>query len=563
VGVTVGRHEAATSPPNDGDRRPPTSGTERDPPAGSRTALWIPAVVLIVGLLITAILADVSREQYLRNESRLLRLRVHDAGALVAESVLGVETPLARAASFAAGANGNVSRFDAFVAADVGHSRGQFVSISLLRSSAPRRGPITTVGTRPRLMFAGARAAALFKQIDATGRLGVIGLLGDRRPGLGFAFESGSGPSGYVVYGERLLPADRQSRYQSTFQFADLNYAIYLGPHQLPQNLLVSDVKRVPLRGTHTAEAIPFGTEMLSLVMAPRVPLEGELPRDLAWIIAIGGVALTFAGTYVALRLLIRRRRAERSAERFAQVASENRRMYAEQRGIAQMLQQALLPDQLPRVPGTETFGLYEASDRAVDIGGDFYDVIELDQERMLIVVGDVSGHGPRAATTMAQLRFAIRAYAAESNDAETILAKLTNLVPLDATGQLATILCTMVDARRRMLTVTSAGHLPPLLIQDGHAQFVECKVGLPIGVSQAEPYRSTAVLAGTAGTLVAYTDGLVERRGESLDVGLERLRSAAGGGMEPLEELLARLLEQPPRRQDDDIALLGVRWSW
>jgi serine phosphatase RsbU (regulator of sigma subunit) len=129
-----------------------------------------------------------------------------------------------------------------------------------------------------------------------------------------------------------------------------------------------------------------------------------------------------------------------------------------------------------------------------VDVGGDWYDLIALDDHRLLLVVGDVSGRGVRAAATMASLRFAIHAYAAEEDPPDTILTKLSKLVDVNTSGQLATILCALVDVQAHRMTVTSAGHLPPLLISDGSGTFVRSEVGVPIGVSAGVRYTSTSL---------------------------------------------------------------------
>ena len=124
-----------------------------------------------------------------------------------------------------------------------------------------------------------------------------------------------------------------------------------------------------------------------------------------------------------------------------------------------------------------------------VDIGGDWYDVIDLEDGRLLLVVGDVSGRGLRAATTMAALRYAIHAYAAQHDAPTEILTKLSYLLDVADSGQLATILFALVDIDRREISVTSAGHLPPLLIQNGDGHYVHTEVGLPIGVEPGASY--------------------------------------------------------------------------
>ena len=199
----------------------------------------------------------------------------------------------------------------------------------------------------------------------------------------------------------------------------------------------------------------------LTLVMSSSRSLAGSLPQRLPWIIAIAGLLLSL-GAAAVVYVLVRRRR---SAEL---LAGENRTLYAEQRSIAQTLQHALLPDRLPQIPGVETSGRYEAGEDGVDVGGDWYDVIDLGERRLLMVIGDVSGRGVRAAAVMARLRFAIGAYAPEVEDPAAILTKLSRLVSLVDEGHLATILCASIDVDARAIRIASAGHLPPLLINNG-----------------------------------------------------------------------------------------------
>jgi serine phosphatase RsbU (regulator of sigma subunit) len=284
----------------------------------------------------------------------------------------------------------------------------------------------------------------------------------------------------------------------------------------------------------------------------------------LPWIIGIGGALLAIGAATVSFGLVQRRRGAEQLADRLEVAAAENRTLYAEQRGIAQTLQHALLPAVLPTLPGLESSARYEAGERGMEIGGDWYDLIALEDERLLLVVGDVSGRGLRAATTMASLRFAIQAYAAQGDPPEVILTKLSKLVSVAEDGQLATVLCVLVDRRAKALTVTTAGHLPPLLLDaGGNAHYIECPSGLPIGVDREARYVSRTVPTPSAGTLLAFTDGLVERRGESLDEGLERLRLAAAAHHAGLADLLSTLvvdLHHGP--SEDDTAIVGLRWT-
>ena len=531
-------------------------------PRRSLDLYWLPVATLLIGLLVTLVLVLVSQSQYTSNEKRLLNLRVRDAAALLGESVPGTTASLAAAAEQANFTNGSVARFRRLATPQVGAKPTQFLSLSLWKVGALSQGPIAVVGPQPKLITTRGNAAGVLGGAGRTPIVNVIGLLQSPDPRLGYAYaNSSSGP--YLVYGERALPVDRRSRLASKNQFSGLDYAIFLGDKQTAQSLLVTSVKHLPLPSPSYAQTVPYGNNALTLAMSSRVALAGSLPKNLPWIIAVLGTVLAIAAGFVTLRLSQRRRRAENLAGRLEVTANENERLYAEQRGIAQTLQHALLPDRLPQIPGIQTSARYEAGEEGMDIGGDWYDVIDLDEGRLLLVVGDVSGHGLRAATTMAELRYAIRAYAAQSDTPAEILTKTSRLVNVSESGQLATVLCATVDMQARQLDITSAGHLPPLVLSHGDSHYADAKIGLPIGVQEDTVYASTTVTVPPEATVVAFTDGLVERRGESLDQGLDRLRAAANSHDVGLSELLGTLVsEMANGRAQDDIAIVGVRWT-
>jgi len=533
-------------------------GEQRD---AQRWWFLLPAAALIVGLVITAALADISHRVYERNQNHLLDLRVRDAASVLTEVLPDLQTALASAAELADATDGNVAKFKQFVAPYVAAGpEHQFEDVSLWRLGDLQHGPVTVVGPAPRLRT--GEASTFFAAGEKKRKLSVIGFL--RAPGLrlGYGYATATTTGGYAVYAESPLPADRRSPIAQTSAFAGLDYALYLGRSDRAGNLLLTNASNTRPSGRSATVRVPFGDTALTLEMSTHGSLSGELPEDLPWIILISGVLLALMAAVGALRLTQRRRVAER-------LASDNRRLYAEQRSIAQTLQHALLPDRLPTIPGVQTAARYEAGERSVDIGGDWYDVIEGPGERLLLVVGDVSGRGLRAATTMASLRYAVRAYAAQSDDPPTILGKLSRLLSVMDDRQFATVLCVEVSAARQELTVTSAGHLPPLLIGSGQASYVDVEVGLPVGLERGSAYSSTTVSAPAGATLLAFTDGLVERRGENLDDGLARLARMAriGGGAGPESMSLPSLLDTlvtdlQDDRAIDDIAIVGLRWT-
>ena len=355
--------------------------------------------------------------------------------------------------------------------------------------------------------------------------------------------------------------AKRESR--RTPPFADFDYALYLGSHPNPRNLLASSTGgSIPPSGRRASVTVPFGDQKIRLVLAPRVELGGTLMLRLPWALAALGVLVLLAAAMLVERLIRRREHAETLARELEASVAENARLLADQRTLASTFQHSLLPERLPEVPGLELAVRYLAGVEGVDIGGDWYDVLPLDDGRLLFVIGDVSGRGLRAATIMASLRYAIHAYAAQGDAPAVILAKLSRLLDIERDGAFATVLCGTIDTADHRITMASAGHLPPLLIADGAADFVRMQTGLPVGVGPATPYESATMTLPACATVLVYTDGLIERRGEGLDVGLERLRDAALGVDGPVEHLLGQLVEALTHAgSDDDTAILGMRW--
>jgi hypothetical protein len=548
------------------------SGAEQDPPPGGWTAtrsrgpVWPPALITFaLGLIVTLVLALLSHSVYNRDQRHLLSLRTRDAGSLLAASLPGIETPLASAAELADVTHGDRAQFASFIAPYVSQTANRvFDSVSLWNLHDLSRGPLVVVGVQPKLVSSGQNAAAFFKTAAGKRTLSVIGLLNGPDPRLGYEFNTPTASSTYAAYGERRLPQSRQSPVGSTSAaFRDLDYALYFGPRALASQLLLTNVAHPPLQGTRSIQSVPFGDSTLTLVMASRDSLDGSLPQELPWLILIGGLLVSAGAAAAMVRLGQGRRRAERLAVELERVAVENQRLYAEQRTIAQTLQHALLPDELPQLHGVEARGRYVAGEEGVEVGGDWYDVIELAERCLLVVVGDVSGRGLRAATTMASLRFAIHAYAAQGDEPHEILGKLSGLISVRRERQIATVMCVKLDVDGRKVTLATAGHLPPLLVESGRARFLDQHVGLPLGVQPGSRYRETTVATAGQATLLGFTDGLVERRGETLDTGLGRVRDAAQGADGDLAGLLDKLVNtRPPGGGIDDIAIVGVRWK-
>ncbi|HJP65100.1 MAG TPA: SpoIIE family protein phosphatase, partial [Actinomycetota bacterium] len=228
---------------------------------------------------------------------------------------------------------------------------------------------------------------------------------------------------------------------------------------------------------------------------------------------------------------------------------------------IAETLQRSLLPD-LPEIPGIGLAARYVPAAGDVEVGGDWYDVLQLPDGRVGVAIGDVAGHGLRAAATMGQVRMALRAYALEEDDPAGVLDRVNELIRTLPSGEMATAIYLVFDPDSGVARLANAGHPPPLsLADDGRTAFVEGGLAPPLGAAaQGDTYRQTAVTLGPGSTLLLYTDGLVEERGVPFERGLERLRAAVAPGGD-LEGLCDRVLASlPAGDRADDVAILALR---
>jgi anti-sigma regulatory factor (Ser/Thr protein kinase) len=177
-----------------------------------------------------------------------------------------------------------------------------------------------------------------------------------------------------------------------------------------------------------------------------------------------------------------------------------------------------------------------------------------------VLAIGDVAGHGVRAAAAMGRVSHALRAYAGEGHGPAALLRRLDGLVA-SAGIDMVTCLLVLLDPATGVLRCASAGHPPALVVRPGEpARRLECPPGHPLGVVAASRYEDAAGQLDDAESLVLYTDGLVERRGEVIDAGIDALAAALDGGAPDTacDGVLARLLDDAPPR--DDVALLVAR---
>lgn len=246
-----------------------------------------------------------------------------------------------------------------------------------------------------------------------------------------------------------------------------------------------------------------------------------------------------------------------------AAVAIENAERFQQEHAIAEELQRSLLPDVVTSVGGCRFAARYFPGGAGTQVGGDWYDVIPLDDGRVLLVVGDVVGRGARAAAVMGQLRTAIRAYALQQLPGTVLVRSLDRLLQDVTEGAIATCVVLVVDPATMQLEVISAGHPPPLVLEpDGSARYLECDPHTPLGVLPAPVYTPTLLTVVPGSTLLLYTDGLVEDAERAVDDGMRALLAAArdscGADVEALcDAVLATMVGDD---SSDDVALLAAR---
>ncbi|WP_405720765.1 SpoIIE family protein phosphatase [Streptomyces sp. NBC_01537] len=241
----------------------------------------------------------------------------------------------------------------------------------------------------------------------------------------------------------------------------------------------------------------------------------------------------------------------------------DNARMYTYQENVADTLQDSMLPQITPRMPGCDVATRYLPGTRLGRVGGDWFDTIKLPGSRLALVVGDVMGHGLNSAAMMGQLRTAVQTMAAMDMPPVQLLRNLDDLAQRLGEHYLATCLYAVYDPVESELLIANAGHIPPVLVRaaDGRSELLDIPTGAPIGIGGV-PFETVKVPVAPGDRLVLCTDGLVEVRGQDIGQGLAALCESAAhpaASMDDACDTIIRALNRPGGRKDD-VALLMAR---
>src|SRR5436190_4001511 len=248
-----------------------------------------------------------------------------------------------------------------------------------------------------------------------------------------------------------------------------------------------------------------------------------------------------------------------------AALAIDNARLYQQQKAFADTMQHSLLPREQPAIAGLEVGEVYESSAR-VDVGGDVYDFLELDDGRLAVVLGDVTGHGVEATADMAMAKFVFRSLAREHPEPGDFLSHANDVVVDEiAAGKFITMTYLAVDPSRGEVATASAGHpAPRLVLGDGTVRALDA-TGLVLGIDAHQEHEEVRAELPPGATIVLYTDGVIEARRRGELYGLERLDAllAKRRALPPAE--LAHAVAEDARRHaggelGDDLAVVVIR---
>jgi Stage II sporulation protein E (SpoIIE) len=515
----------------------------------------VSVAVLIVMVAITAGGAWAAKTAVKDQEAKLLQERTNEIGLVLTADLAALPGPLDVLGGVLKATHNSAAAFrQASAAADVGSAQG--VTFALL---ARRPAGFTVLMAEGGGLHQGElitdRRSEAFQRALATTQLvptAVIGAGATRA--LGYALGPPVAPAGTVLYREDPLGPVHAPRQAATAPFSELNVVIYGSPHPERSQVLAETNAALPLKGPIRTQPLPAGAATWTLQASAVHPLVGGTVEDAPWIVLVGGIAVSLLVAFV-IEAETRRRKSAIA-------------LYDTEHGVAETLQRSLLP-KLPVIAGLGLAARYLAGAAHQEVGGDWFDVFDLGDGRVGVVIGDVVGHDIAAAAAMSKVQASLRAYAWSGDQPSEVLDRLDGLITTFEITELVTVFYGVLepadDAGDRRLTFANAGHLPPYIRQPGGAvDDLHGVSSLLLGAPRpAGAVRSQAEVTLRAGAvLVLFTDGLVEVPGESLTRSLDQLKdtlTAAPLGIdsEALCDLVVAQIHSDQLR--DDVAVLTV----
>jgi serine phosphatase RsbU (regulator of sigma subunit) len=513
----------------------------------------ITAVALLIALAATAGATWATYSIVHDQEKRLLAERAPELNLVLSSSIDSLSTGLATDGAILQATDGSRQAFEQAAQREVAAGAPSKVALAWFKRTAHGYVVLASAGDTLHNgeVISDVRVTTLDQAMDQT-KMVVTPVFGVRRM-LGFALGPPAAPPGTVLYREQPLGPLQAPPAASTAPFHELQIAIYDAPTPDPRKVLTTTTRDLPMRGDVVNVPLPAGaTRWLTSVKAKQ-PLVGSAARDAWWIALLAGIIGSLLVAAIIDAILRRRD---------AAVA-----LYETEHRVAETLQRSLLP-RLPRFPGVELAARYFAGGEGQQVGGDWFDAFPIGDGRLAVAVGDVIGHDLAAASAMAQIRAALRAFAIDGSPPSYVVNRLDHLVDALGLTQLVTVVYAVIDAPdadgRRLLSFTNAGHLPPLLRDpSGAVATIESHDSVVIGAPIAVQHGQTELRLEPGSMLLMFTDGLVEVPGESLEGAIEALAStvAAHDPDAGLEDLCDRVLEAATHRElRDDIALLAIK---
>ena len=517
---------------------------------------WLSAATLLLLLAITVLTSLLVRGAVRSQEDRLLKERANEVGLVLREAVDSLSSQIRTVGGVARATNSAPVAFKRSSEALVDGSDGRDTLTLLRRTAAGYRVELANGDAyAPGQTISGPLIATL-DRAAAAGDVVPTQLMGtgaDRT--LGFAVGPPDAPAGTVIYLQVNLGTLKPPRAAKTSPFHEIRTALYATPTPAAaQALVASSTSELPMQGDVRVVTIEAGAARWALQVKAVHPLVGGTTANAGWLVLGAGIVLS-ALMALVVEIETRRRRSALA-------------LYRSEHEIAESLQRSLLPN-LPELDDLDIAARYLPGAAGQQVGGDWYDVFEIDDDHIGLAVGDVLGHDIEAAALMSRVQTALRAHALVGESPKAVLTRLDQLVTTLETDRLVTVFYGVLGPPgangARKLVFANAGHPPPLLHAAGGVVELDDANSILLGVSNeaGEPRSQHTVTVPPDSTLLLYTDGLIEVPGLSMTdlIGDLKLATSAAAADSTAEQLCDWLLEtMRPAARRDDVAMLVVQ---